>query len=72
MKVTSALESIDEIAELPEESGNVEDNPDEDQTNNHDDLDDTVFWFVEKKPPVQFGLNGKNLDHAYSGHKPSE
>ena len=73
MKVTSALASIDEIAELPEEPGNVEDNPDEDQTDNNDDLDEhTVFRFVEKKPPVQLGLNGKNLDHVYSGHKPSE
>ena len=73
MKVTSALASIDKIAELPKEPGNVEDNQDEDQMDNQDDPDEhTVFRFVEKKPPVQFGLKGKNLDHFYSGHKPSE
>ena len=31
-----------------------------------------LLRLVEKKPAVQFGINGKNLDHIYSGHKPAE
>ena len=29
-----------------------------------------VYKQVEAKPPVQFGLNNKNLDLIYSGHQP--
>ena len=31
-----------------------------------------LLRLIEKKPAVQFGINGKNLDHIYSGHKPAE
>ena len=31
-----------------------------------------ILRLVEKKPPEQFGLNGKNLDLIYSGYKPTD
>ena len=32
----------------------------------------SVYCKIETRPPVQFGLNGKNLDLIYSGHDPWE
>ena len=30
-----------------------------------------LFLLIEKKPPVQFGINNQNLDNVYHGHVPS-
>ena len=37
------------------------------------DVDETnLFLAVEMNPPVQYGLNGQNLDKVYKGHLPSQ
>ena len=40
---------------------------DEEKTNSV--VEASVYCKIETRPPVQFGLNGKNLDLMYSGHE---
>ena len=35
------------------------------------DEETDLFLFVERNPPVKFGLDNQNLDLVYSGHLPS-
>ena len=74
LKVTDSLAAIDGFQDsslLP-----VVPNRQNDETENfveQEELEEALlFRLIETKPPVQFGLNGKNLDHIYSGHKASE
>ena len=74
LKVTDFLAAIDGFQDsslLP-----VVPNRQNEETENfveQEELEEALlFRLIETKPPVQFGLNGKNLDHIYSGHNASE
>ena len=73
-KVTHALAGIDSV----ENSGDGQQVQEEEEREADDvaedkDLEEAlILRLVEKKPTVQFGLNGKNLDLIYSGHKPTD
>ena len=73
-KVTHALAGIDSV----ENSGDGQQVQEEEEREADDVMEDKdleealILRLVEKKPPVQFGLNGKNLDLIYSGHKPTD
>ena len=59
---------------LGEDSEDIENETGAAVNENGEDIDELqeslLVNQVELKPPLQFGLNSKNLDHVYAGHSP--
>ena len=74
LKVTHALAGIDSVKNIGDgQQVQEEEDREADDVAEDKDLEEAlILRLVEKKPPVQFALTGKNLDLIYSGHKPTD
>ena len=73
----SALNDLDgsesELTDSTETSSSCNEETSENGEEENDSVvEASVYCKIETRPPVQFGLNGKNLDLIYSGHDPWE
>ena len=65
--MNDVFHSIDVTESVPDQ------NEDSDEEIAALDADETnLFLAVERNPPVQYGLNGQNLDMVYNDHLPSQ
>ena len=73
-KVTHALAGIDSVEHSGDgQQAQEEEDREADDVAEDNDLEEAlILRLVEKKPPVQIGQNGKNLDLIYSGHKQTD